>query len=324
MREDELYLLRHRLKKREEELQKAEAAGDAKKVSLLSAEAALLRAEIRYLESGGASLEPPDDPAQLEFLLKEKRSLLSEFEKRINLSFFQTPEEQVKLQRYRDIERILKAQCEYLSAKHAIVTENRNIGELREWIKIAEEEGVKIIGSVLEHEAEVESFRPVKKERKKKEFVLDFRKMALGVAVLLLLLSFYFGIFWRKTPYDKEIIRSYVIARNHYIAANEHYVSGRYEDSRREYAIAAAFFNKAEQAAELAERGVHGKMRTYFDFKRKFFSQWELISLNMMRSSDEFRMGDPDAGAALALEAVEMAEKAAAYNGEAEKAWRII
>jgi hypothetical protein len=324
MQKDEINVLKARLKKREEELKTAEEKGDSKAVEFLISEAALLNAEILYIKSGGKVLKAPDDPAQLEFLLKEKKTILKEFESKINLSFFQSPEEQIKLENYRKIERILKAQCEYLTAKHTIITEDRHLTELRRWIKLTEDEGVEIVASTLEHEAEIESFRPSKKEKEKKEFVIEFRKVALAMAVVFIILAVYFGTYWRKTPYDRGIIRDYVVARNHYLTANDYYVTGDYENSKKEYAIAAAFFNRAENGAGLAAKSRRGKMRLYFENKKMFFEQWELIGLNMIKSSEEFQSGDPDVGTEYVVEAVGMAELAGRYNREAEEAWRLL
>ena len=320
MPEDEITLLLQRIKKKKEDLREAEAQGDKATSELLSTRLTLLNAEMSYLESGGSSINAPDSPSKLEFLLKEKKALLEEFKRNIN----HLPNGDIELSKYREIERILNAQYEYLSAKHKVISENRPVKELGRYMQLAEAEGVQIVASLLEHEVELKRFKPAKKERKKREFTVDFRKIPTIIVVLLLIFSLYTGLFWRKTPYDRDIIRNYVVARNHYIAANDHYVAGDYENSGKEYAVAAAYFNKASKDADLAAKDESGKMQIYFDNKRRFFQEWERISLRMIESSKEFQVGSARLGAAHAEEVVDMAETAGTYNRLAEEAWSLL
>jgi hypothetical protein len=180
------------------------------------------------------------------------------------------------------------------------------------------------MASTLEHEAELGRFKPKKIEQRKKEFVVDFQKITIVLVIFFLFLAVYLGVFWRKTPYDQDIIRSYVIARNHYIAGNDFYISGDYINSIKEYATAAAFFDQASDTAELAATSKSGKMSIYFSNKGRFFAVWEEISLKMIDSSEESLYGNQDLGVEYVEDAVEMAEIADRYNKLADEAWRLL
>jgi hypothetical protein len=320
MPEDELRLLKRRVITKTELLKEAERRGDIRTAKLLSIKLDLLKTEASYLESGGTTLKAPDDLSQIEFILRQRFALLEEM--RGNMS--KLPENDIDLQGFKEIEKVISAQCEYLSAKRAVISEERSLSELGRYIQLAEENGVRFSASPLEREADLERFKPPKIEKRKKEFVLDFRQVALIITVIFLIFSVYIGTSWRKTPYDREIIRSYVVARNHQITGNDYYTGGDFEKAIKEYAIAAAFFNRASENAELAAKSKSGKMYIYFNNKRKFFEGWEQISLKMIESSREFQTGDHNLAASHVRKAVEMAELAATYNNVAEEAWGLI
>jgi hypothetical protein len=316
---DEITIVKERIKKKEKLLKEAEDKGDKKSIEKNAVELSLLLVREGFLEVGGPLLEAPDDLAQINFLLKKKKALLDELES--NLSNF--PKSNVEYPNYKEIERTLNAQCEYLRAKYTVISERRPLQELGRYMQLSEAEGVCLVASPLEHEAELKRFKPGKKEKRKKGLVLDFRKIALVLIVLSLLFSFYVGSSWRKTPYDREIIRSYVTARNHYLLANDYYVLGDYSNSIKEYATAAAFFNQAKIKGELAASSQSGKMKIYFDNKRKFFEGWEQISLKMIESSKAFQSDNFSQGKEYAGDAVRMADQAQSYNLIAEEAWRL-
>jgi hypothetical protein len=320
MSKDEVDLLIHRIRKNEEILKEAEEKGDATSVEFLSSRLSLLKIEAKYLLAGGDVLEAPDILSQLEFALSKKRILLRDLESSIQYM----KRDDIETPKYREIKRILSAQCEYLSAKEKILSENRSLSELRVYLQLAEENGVHIVTSTLEHEAEVGRFKPKKIEPRKKEFVVDFRKITAVLVIFFLVLAVYLGAFWRKTPYDRDIIRSYVIARNHYIAGNDYYISGDYINSIKEYATAAAFFDQASETAELAATSKSGKMSIYFSNKGRFFTVWEEISLKMIDSSEESLYGNQDLGVEYVEDAVEMADIADRYNRLADEAWRLL
>ncbi len=320
MVDDEIDLLDTRIAKKEKLIKEAAEKGDKKAEELYLNKLALLKAKKKYIESGGNELKAPDDPGQIEFDLKAKKTLLADFKIHIK----HLPQDDVDVPLYQEIENILKAQVEYLSAKYLVITENRPISELSRYIRLTESEGVDLISSGLEHEADVHAYKPKKVKARKKEFHFDLRKIPLIIAVIFLLFSVYIGTSWRKTPYDREIIRSYVVARNYYISGNNNYMQGNYESSVRDYAIAAAYFNKASKEAQSAAATQSGRMRLYFDYKGKFFIEWEKISLKMVDSSNEFKSGDHVEGADLAQEAVTMAERAMDLNELSEEAWSLI
>jgi len=320
LRDDRLLLIKEAIRIKELKLRKAEEEGDHEAMEELEAKIALLKAEAFFLESGGAALKAPDELSEIDFLLSGKKRLLEELREAMG----RKQVEDVELERYRRIERLLAAQCSYLEAKRRVVSENRSLSELARYIRLAEEEGVEIVSSPLEHEAEVSLFKAPKRRRKVRKPVLEPRRLAIFLAALLLVFSFYIGVAWRKTPYDREIIRSYLIARGHYMEGSREYVAGDFESSMREYAMAAAFFHKASEQAGLAAESQLGRMRRYFSYKRKFFHGWEMISLAMLNSSREFKSGDPSLGYAYAEDAVDMAEEAQRYNKAAEEFWRII
>jgi hypothetical protein len=320
MTEDEAELLLRRIQKKEDLVKEAKKSGDKKTVKDLSMRIALLEWEVIYVDSGGNSLNAPDDISQIEFMITNKKTSLEGFKRNIKL----LPNDDIDLAKYTKIIETLTAQIEYLSAKRKVIIENRHLKELAKYIKIAESEGVRIIASPLEHQADVSRFKPVKREKRKKGFTIDTSKISIYVIIFFLLLSVYIGTSWRKTPYDRAIIRNYVVARNHYIEGNNNYVTGDYENSMKEYAIAATFFSKASADATLASNSNKGKMSIYFNNKRRFFKQWEDISIKMVESSKEFESGDPNVAAAYAEEVVWMAEIAETYNNLADEAWGLI
>jgi hypothetical protein len=320
MPEDELKNLQQRIKTKEELLKEAKSRGDSKVAEILSTKLSILKTEGSYLESGGKTIKAPDDPAEIDFLLKKKRALLDEMKGNTS----KLPQGDIDLKGFKEIEKVISGQCEYLSAKRAVISESRSLSELGRYIQIAEDNGVQFSASSLEREADLERFKPSKVAKRKNEFTLDFRKIALIGTVFFLLLSVYISTSWRKTPYDREIIRNYVVARNHQITGNDYYTSGDFENSIREYATAAAFFNRASKNAEFAAGTKSGKMFIYFNNKRKFFEEWEQISLKMIESSREFQSGNHNLAASHVGEAVEMAELAASYNNVAEEAWSLL
>jgi hypothetical protein len=320
MPEDEVDTLIHRIRKNEEMLKEAEEKGDHTAVEFLSSRLTLLKIEAKYQLAGGDSLEAPDNLSQLEFSLSKKRTMLRELENAIKYM----QRDDIETPKYREMHRILSAQCEYLSAKEKIISENRSLSELSAYIQLTEENGVHIVTSALEHEAEVGRFKPKKTEPRKKEFVVDFQKITIVLVIFFLVLAVYLGGFWRKTPYDRDIIRSYVIARNHYIAGNDYYISGDYINSIKEYATAAAFFDQASDTAKLAAASKSGKMYVYFSNKERFFTVWEEISLKMIDSSEESLYGNSDLGIEYVEDAVEMADLADRYNRLADEAWRLL
>jgi hypothetical protein len=318
---DEVDRLKKRIEQKEAALESAKKEEEDTFIKPLETQIKLLKLELEYSKGGGATLKAPDKLSQIEFLMTKKRELLRGFEK--GLEDF--PTNHIEYNKYSKIMDTVLAQYEYLAAKQTVIAENRALNELGRYIQIAESDGVKIVASTLEHEAQLDTFKPVKKERKKEPlFVLDFRKMALIVTVLLLFLSVYVGTVWRKTPYDRDIVINYVTARNHYIKATDGYMAGDFEKSTREYAIAAAFFNKAAKDADLAKEAKSGKMEVYFDNKKKFFQSWEQISLKMTASSAEFDSGNYDEGVNLVVESVGLSKLANSYNELAEQAWSII
>jgi hypothetical protein len=318
--EDELSLLSYRIRKYEKLLKDVKEKKDEKAIDLYSAKLALIKAKKKYLELGGNTLKTSDDLPEIEFHLKEKKTIIQEITRNVKV----LPKNDVEYSIYKEIEKIIGSQREYLKAKHHVISEDRPVKELGSYMQLAEADGIDIIASPLEHEAELHSFKPTKREKRKKEFTIDFRKLAVVIAVFFLLLSLYFGIFWRKTPYDREIIRNYVVARTHFLSGNEYYVSGNFENSIREYATAAAFFNRASKEADRASSDESGKMQIYFANKRKFFHEWEKISLKMLDSSKEFQSGDPALASVYAVEVVDMAELAETYDKLAEEAWGLL
>lgn len=319
MNRDELKLLRQRLNRKQEQLTEAENTNDQSSVSSLSAAIELINVEIEYFEKGGETLKTSDDLLNLSLLIKEKNKLLERLEKQLK----SLPDDDINLAKYSSMERILKAQIDYLNAKHTILSENRNISELGRWLGFAEKEGVKIISTPLEHQAELELFKPAKHE-KQKTFVIEFKKIAIVLTLLLIIAAFYMGVYWRKTPYDREIIRAYVVANNVYVTGNADYTSGNYTDSEKKYLTAAAYFNKAKTHAGMAASSQRGKMKIYFGYKEKFFTQWEAISLEMAESSRDFISEEYNSAADHAVEAVNMAKIANDYNRDAEEAWRLL
>ncbi|GBE19247.1 MAG TPA: hypothetical protein ENH13_01615 [Euryarchaeota archaeon] len=320
MPEDEVDILIQKIGLTEEHLKVSRAKGDENEADFLAAKLALLKTEAKYLLAGGNSLESPDVLAQIDFVLSKKKALLAELERNIN----NLPDNYIELAKYRRIEKILSAQIEYLSAKHRVIAENRRLSELGIYIQLAEENGVDIVPSALEHEAELDRFKPKKREKRKKELVIDFRMVAVVLIVFLLIFSIYLGAFWRKTPYDREIIRSYVIARNHYIAGNNYYTQGEYLGAVKEYATAAAFFNQAKETADLAASSRSGKMNIYFQNKGRFFAVWEEVSRKMIESSEQSLYGDPELAVKAVEDAVDLAGIANNYNDLAEEAWRLL
>jgi|GEM_PF-5496980 len=320
MPEDDVDILIQRIRLTEEHHKAASAKGDEIEAEFLAAKLALLKTEAKYLLAGGKSLESPDVLAQIDFALSKKKALLAELER----SLKGMPQDYIELAKYRRIEKIISSQCEYLSAKHTVIAENRRLSELGIYIQLAEENGVDIVPSTLEHEAELDRFKPRKMEKRKKELVIDFRMVAVVLIVFLLIFSVYLGAFWRKTPYDREIIRSYVIARNHYIAGNTYYTQGEYLGAVKEYATAAAFFNQAKETADLAASSRSGKMNVYFQNKGRFFTVWEEVSLKMIESSEQSLYGDPELAVKAVEDAVDLAGIANSYNELAEEAWRLL
>ncbi len=320
MPEKVLEVIRKRILKKEEMLKKAKEEGDKSVIKLYQTKLALLRAEERYLQSGGRSLSVPDNLRDIELILEEKKELLKELKNNL----VHLPQRDIDSRKFRDVGRILGAQIEYLLAKHSVILENRSFKELSSYIQLASEDGVEILCSPLEHEAEAEIFRPAKKVKKKRELTLDFRRLSLILVVLLVVMATYFGTVWRRTPYDRDIIRSYSVGRNHYLKANDYYVQGTFKNSIHEYQVAAAFFKKASQQAGKAAGTKTGKMNEYFAAKKNFFETWEDISLVMTKSGREFMKGDPSVGSAYAMDAVKMAQTASEYNKAAEDAWSLI
>jgi len=320
MPEDEVDILIQRIRLTEEHLKVSKAKDDVDETDFLAAKLALLKTEAKYMLAGGRSLEAPDILAQIDFALSKKKALLAELERNIKVM----PRDYLELAKYRRIEKILSAQIEYLSAKQTVIAENRKLSELGIYIQLAEENGVDIVPSALEHEAELDRFKPKKREKRKKELVIDFKMVAVVLIVFLLIFSVYLGAFWRKTPYDREIIRSYVIARNHYIAGNNYYTRGEYLGAVKEYATAAAFFDQAKETADLAAESRSGKMNVYFQNKGRFFAVWEEVSRKMIESSEQSLYGDPELAVKAVEDAVDLAGIANSYNELAEEAWRLL
>lgn len=318
MEKDELDLLEHRIQTINKKIDKGGLEEEDR--LNLSVELGLLNSEKRYILEGGARLKSDDNIGDLDFLLKKKKSILSDITK--NLEFL--PPDHVEMPKFNMIRNTLQAQSEYLAAKRRVILENRSLSELSRYIRLAEEDGVEIVASHLEHEAELQYYKPEKTESRKKEFTVNFQKIALILAVFFFLVALYGGISWRKTPYDKTIIRSYVVGRAHYLNGNELFVKGDYQGGVNDYTIAAAFFNRASDEAYLAAASKRGKMNIYFDYKGKFFQQWEKISLKMAESSKAFKSNDPEKGALYANEASSMTGMANSYNQFAEEAWSLL
>lgn len=286
----------------------------------LSIKLELLLAKRQYLIQGGPALKSDDSLGDIDFQLKKKKKIINDLSRGIEL----LPYDDVERPGFEKILRVLSAQYDYLTAKRKVILENRSLPELSHYIRLAEEEDVEIYASPLEHEAELQAYKPSVKESRKKVFAPNFQKMGLYIAIIFFLIALYAGISWRKTPYDREIIRSYGIGRAYYFDGNDRFIKGDYQGAVNSYATAAAFFNRAKSEADLAASTKKGKMNIYFENKGEFFHQWELISLKMADSSNAFRLSDTVKGAQYANEASSMVSTANTYNDMAEEAWSLL
>ncbi len=192
MSDDDIRLVNQRLRKKEEQLRNAEESGDTKGATLLSTIVSLIKLEIKYLEQGGSSLKAPDDLTELYIFLKEKKQMIEDF----GILLETLPENDVNNPKYQRITRILSTQAVYLEEKYDLISKNGSLEDLQKWMDFAGREGVEIIESPLEHEASLKAFKPAKVERRKKDFVPDFQKVALALTVLLIMTSFYLGMFF--------------------------------------------------------------------------------------------------------------------------------
>jgi hypothetical protein len=151
---------------------------------------------------------------------------------------------------------------------------------------------------------------------------VERRTLVIGVTVVILLISIYFGGAWRQVPNGPAITGNYQIAREHFIKGNDYYTRGDYARAMTEYGKAATHFSKSAGYAEDGVRKSAGNMAEYLGLKKDFYSHWTLVSLEMKSSSEAYMNGDVTEAIRRGVRAEELAAKSIPYNQEANTLWK--